>query len=59
MTGLMTGQSMGARSSLLGGVVQLGRTPLSVMPCRGTDGQERVKSIAARPARGRASSCAT
>ena len=46
MSGLMAGNSLGARSSLVGGVIQLGKTPLSVMPCRGTDGQERVKSIA-------------
>lgn len=48
-TGLMSGSSMGARSSLLGGVAQVGRTPLSVMPCAGTDGEERIKSIAHVP----------
>jgi hypothetical protein len=46
VSGLMAGNSLGARSTLVGGVAQLGKTPLSVMPCRGTDGQERVKSIA-------------
>ncbi len=46
VSGLLAGNSLGARSSLVGGVIQLGKTPLSVMPCRGTDGQERVKSIA-------------
>jgi hypothetical protein len=46
VSGLMAGNSLSARSSFVGGVAQLGKTPLSVMPCRGTDGLERVKSIA-------------
>jgi hypothetical protein len=45
-SGLMKGNSLGARSSLVGGIAQLGKTPLSIMPCRGTDGKERTKSIA-------------
>jgi hypothetical protein len=48
-TGLMRGQSMAARSTLAGGAVQLGKTPLSLMPCPGTGGEEQVKSIAHAP----------
>ncbi len=48
-TGLMGGQSMAARSSLLGGAVELGKTPLSLMPCPGTGGEQLVKSIASVP----------
>jgi hypothetical protein len=48
-TGLMNGQSMAVRSALLGGTVQLGKNPLSLMPCHGTNGKVRTKSIAHAP----------
>ncbi|MET0524385.1 MAG: hypothetical protein ABWZ91_06270 [Nocardioides sp.] len=48
-TGLMRGQSMATRSTLAGGAVQVGKTPLSLMPCAGTAGKEQVKSIAHAP----------
>ena len=47
--GLMRGQSMAARSSLVGGAVAIGKTPLSLMPCAGTAGKVGVKSIASVP----------
>jgi hypothetical protein len=44
-TGLMAGNSLGARATAVGGVAKVGKTPLSLMPCSGTDGKERSKSI--------------
>jgi hypothetical protein len=41
----MAGRSMGARATAVGGVAKVGQTPLSLMPCSGTDGKVRSKSI--------------
>jgi len=46
ISGLMRGNSLGARSSLVGDAARVGKTPLSLMPCRGTEGRQRTKSIA-------------
>ena len=52
--GLMRGQSMAARSSLVFGAVAIGKTPLSLMPCAGDRRQGRGqehRQRAARPGR--------
>lgn len=46
VSGLMHGHASGARADALTDYVHVGKTPLSLMPCRGTDGKERSKSIA-------------
>ena len=45
-SGLMHGHASGAHASALTDYARIGQTPLSLMPCRGTDGKERSKSIA-------------
>ena len=45
-SGLMHGHASGAQASALTDYARIGQTPLSLMPCRGTDGKERSKSIA-------------
>lgn len=44
--GVFKGWSAASRARGLAGNVRSGRTPLSLMPCQGTHGQERTKSIA-------------
>lgn len=44
--GVFAGWSAASRARGLGENIRSGRTPLSLMPCQGTDGEERVKSIA-------------
>lgn len=45
-SGLLSGAAFAANSKALDGNLQMGRNPLVLMPCAGTDGQERVKSLA-------------
>jgi hypothetical protein len=45
-SGLMSGSSLGAQSSIADGLLKVGKTPLALMPCRGTGGKEQVKRIA-------------
>ncbi|MFC6287294.1 choice-of-anchor P family protein [Nocardioides sp. GCM10027113] len=45
-SGLLSGTAYAANSKALDGNLQMGRNPLVLMPCAGTDGQERVKSLA-------------
>jgi hypothetical protein len=45
-SGLLGGAAYAANSSALDENLQLGRNPLSLMPCAGTEGKERVKSLA-------------
>ena len=44
--GIFHGWSAASRGHGLAGNLRTGRTPLSVMPCQGTGGKERAKSIA-------------
>jgi len=43
---LFTGNSIGAKATLAGGVVQLGKTPFLIMPCRGTGGNVKTRDVA-------------
>lgn len=45
-SGLMNGAAYAANSQALDENLRLGRNPLSLMPCAGTDGKERLKSLA-------------
>jgi hypothetical protein len=45
-SGLMRGAAFAANSHALDENLQLGRNPLTLMPCRGTDGELRRKSLA-------------
>lgn len=45
-SGLLGGAAYAANSHALDENLQLGRNPLSLMPCRGTEGKERAKSLA-------------
>jgi len=43
---LFTGNSIGAKATLAGGAVQLGKTPFLVMPCRGTGAHVKTRDVA-------------
>lgn len=43
---LFSGWSAGLEATALGGVLEVGRNPLSWMPCQGTDGKAKTKSVA-------------
>jgi hypothetical protein len=45
ISGVFSGNASGSRAELLDGHVTSGRTPLLVMPCQGTGGEVRKKSI--------------
>jgi hypothetical protein len=45
-SGLMAGNSYSVKSSALDGNLRIGRNPLTLMPCRGTDGDVVRKSLA-------------
>lgn len=44
--GTFRGYSAGTRARGLGETVKSGRTPLSIMPCKGTNGNEQTKAVA-------------
>jgi hypothetical protein len=45
VSGIFSGNASGSRSALLDGHVTSGRSPYQVMPCQGTGGEVRKKSI--------------
>ena len=45
-SGLLRGRSVGASGSAIDEALRLGRSPLALMPCTGTDGDLRTRSIA-------------
>lgn len=45
-SGVFIGNAVGAQATVLGNLVDVGKTPLQVMPCRGTQGKPMLKQVA-------------